>query len=431
MNKVNNYKWITVFLIFNLSFLILNSPSAKAQSAKVQTAWRNLQDYETSKDVSSLMKAKESIDLATVYEDTKEKAKTWVYRSKIYYALFKNSLDVEDKKLTTIKDKNERLTKAYGAVSTVEFEETGKAIEKSVTLDKDKTYQADLAMIGMQMLADIGNLAIGKYNAGKYKEAMEYFAASYESSKMMGKKDTSQITNAIICAQKEKDNEKIKYYDQKAIDEKIAVPYNYSSMYDAKIALKDTAGAMQALQAGRAAFSTNVELMNMETNNLLLKGKYQEAIANLDKAIAADPKNAKLYVAKGVAYFNMVYPQDNASKAEKPKNYDELMGKAEESYKKATELDPKLADAWASLGVIYNNWSIEQTKRCDDLIKQATKLKECDAKTTEMYNKAIPAFEKAIDLNPNDKASMKILSKLYLLTNQPDKAEKLRALMKK
>ncbi len=415
-------------------FIALSIPVvAFSQSAKVQTAWRNLQDYETSKDVSSLVKAKEAIDLATNYEDTKDKAKTWVYRSKIYYALFKNNLEQEEKKLTTISDKNERLTKAYGAVSVENFKETDVASTKALTLDKDKTYQADLDKLDIQMLNDVNNLAVGKYNAGKYKEAMGYFEESYGAAKKMGKKDTSQITNAIICAQKEKDNEKIKYYDQKAIDEKIAAPFNYSSLYDAKMSLKDTAGAIQTIQAGRAAFPSNVELMNVETNYLLIKGKYQEAIANLDKAIASDPKNSKLYIAKGAAYFSIVYPQDNGSKkeAEKPKNYDELMGKAEDSYKKATELDPKYADSWASLGVVYNNWSIEQSKRCDDLIKQATKLKECDEKTKEMYNKAIPAFEKAIDLNPNDKSSMKILQKLYLLTNQPDKAEKVHSMMKK
>jgi tetratricopeptide (TPR) repeat protein len=260
---------------------------------------------------------------------------------------------------------------------------------------------------------------------------MEYFEASYEATKAMGKKDTSQLTNAIICAQKEKDNEKIKYFDQKAIDEKVAVPFNYSSLYDAKLALKDTAGATQAIQVGRAAFPNNVELMNMETNTLLIKGKFVEAIANLDKAIAADPKNARLYIAKGTAYFKMAYPDNAGKNPVIPKNYDEIMGKSEDSYKKATETDPKNADAWGYLGVVYNNWSIEQSKRCDDLIKQATKLKECEAKTKEMYDKAIPAFEKAIDLNPNDKASMKILQKLYLLTNQPDKAEKVHAMMKK
>ena len=167
--------------------------------------------------------------------------------------------------------------------------------------------------------------------------------------------------------------------------------------------------------------------MNIETSQLLTNGKYQEAIDNLDKAIATDPKNSNLYRARGDAYFSIANPK----KAAKPKNYDELMGKAESSYKKAIELDPKYADSWANLGIVYNNWSVEQSLRCDDLIKQATKLKECEAKTKEMYDKAIPAFEKAIDLNPNDKASMKILQKLYLLTNQPDKAEKVHAMMKK
>ena len=400
----------------------------------MQTAWRSLQDYETSKDVSSLMKAKECIDLATNNEDTKEKAKTWVYRSKIYYALFKNNLEQEEKKVpATVTNKNERLTKAYGAVSTADYEEAGKAIEKAATLDKDKSYQTDFAMLGMQMLNDVNNLAVGKYNTGKYKEAMEFFETSYEASKMMGKKDTSQLTNAIICAQKEKDNEKIKLYNQKAIDEKVATPYNYGNLFDVKTALKDSVGAMQTLQAGRAAFPTNVDLMNRETDYLMSHGKNQEALSNLDKAIASDPKNAKFYLAKGIAYYSMANPRDYAAKKDldKPKNYDEIMGNAEASYKKATELDPKLYEAWYNLGTLYNNWSTEQTKRCDDLIKQATKLKECEAKSTEMINKAIAAFEKAIEVNPNDKTTMTYLNRLYLITNQPDKAEKMRAMMKK
>src|ERR1700752_1415630 len=291
-------------------FIALSLPVvAFSQSAKVQTAWRSLQDYETSKDVSSLMKAKECIDLATNYDDTKDKAKTWVYRAKVYYDLFKNSLEQEEKKIpATITNKSERLTKAYGAVSTADYEESGKALEKAVALDKDKAYQADMGMLGMQMFNDVNNLAIGKYNAGKYKEAMEYFEGSYEASKMMGKKDTSQLSNALICAQREKDFEKVKTYNQKAIDDKVATAYNYGNLTDAKMILKDTAWALQTLQAGRAAFPTNVDLMNRETDYLMSKGKNQEALANLDKAIASDPKNAKFYLAKGIAYYGMANP---------------------------------------------------------------------------------------------------------------------------
>jgi tetratricopeptide (TPR) repeat protein len=410
-------------------FIALSIPAvAFSQSAKVQTAWRSLQDYETSKDVSSLMKAKECIDLASNHEDTKEKAKTWVYRAKVYYDLFKNSLDQEEKRVpATVTNKNERLTKAYGTVSTTDYEEAYKAIEKATPLDKDKAYQADMGMLSMQMFNDVNNLAIGKYNAGKYKEAMDFFETSYEASKMMGKKDTSQLTNALICAQREKDYEKVKTYNQKAIDEKIATAYNYGNLSDAKLILKDTAGAMQTLQAGRTAFPTNVDLMNRETDYLMSKGKNQEALANLDKAIATDPKNGKFYLAKGISYYSMANPRDAAAKKDldKPKNYDEIMGNAETSYKKATELDPKLYEAWYNLGTLYNNWSTEQLKRCDDLIKQATKLKECEGKSTELVNKAIPAFEKAIQINPSDAATKKYLKRLYLMTNQPDKAEKL------
>ncbi|HTA63459.1 MAG TPA: tetratricopeptide repeat protein [Bacteroidia bacterium] len=409
-------------------FIALSLPAvAFSQSAKVQTAWRSLQDYETSKDVASLMKAKECIDLASNNEDTKDKAKTWVYRAKVYYDLFKNNLEQEEKKVpATVTNKNERLTKAYGAVSTADYEEAAKAIEKAVPLDKDKAYQADFGMLSMQMFNDVNNLAIGKYNAGKYKEAMEFFETSFEASKMMGKKDTSQLTNALICAQREKDYGKVKTYNQKAIDEKVATAYNYGNLSDAKMILKDTVGAIQTLQAGRVAFPTNVDLMNRETDYLMSKGKNQEALANLDKAIATDPKNGKFYLAKGIAYYSMANPRDVAAKKdlEKPKNYDEIMGNAEASYKKATELDPKLYEAWFNLGLVYNNWSIEQQKRCDDLIKQATKLKECEAKSTELINKAIPAFEKTIEISPNDTGTRKTLRKLYLMTNQPDKAEK-------
>ena len=412
-------------------FIALSIPVvAFSQSAKVQTALRNAQDYETSKDVSSLMKAKEAIDLATNNEETKEKAKTWVYRTRVYYDLFKNALEQEEKKIpSTVTNKNERITKAYGAVSITDYEEAGKAAEKAMALDKDKNYQADLGMIGLQMYNDVNNLAVGKYNAKKYKEAMDFFETSYEASKMMGKKDTSQLTNALICAQSEKNSEKIKFYNQKAIDEKVATPYNYGNLFDIKMEAKDTTGALQTLQAGRAAFPANVDLMNRETDYLMSKGRDAEAIANLDKAIASDPKNPKAYFAKGLAYFNVANPLDAAKKgyAEKPKNFDDLMGNSETNFKKATELDPKFSEAFANLGNTYYLWGFEWQKRCDDLIKQATKLKECEAKQNEMNLKATPAFEKAVELNPNDKASMKCLERLYLLSNQPEKAAKIKA----
>lgn len=414
------------------TLLVMAVPVAlTAQSAKVQTAWRQLQDYESSKDVSSLMKAKEAIDLATNHENTKNETKTWVYRARIYYALFKNALDQESKKLeATVSNKDERLTKAYGSVSTVDYEEAGKAMEKAVTMDKDKTYQMDYAMVGMAMMNDVNNLAVGKYGAGKYAEAAEYFEASYMTTKMMGKKDTATLMNALICAQKSKDQAKVKEYNEKIISEKLATPYNYVSLYDVKQTMKDSAGAMQTLKDGRAAFPNDADLMNREIEYYLQRGKDAEALANLDKAIEKTPNSAILWLVRGNIYDKMANPKgkDASGKEvekDKPKNFDELMGKAETNYKKCAELDPKNSDAFYNLGALYNNWGGVETRRCDDLVKQAAKLKECEARANDRFNKAIPALEKALEFNPTDKSIMAPLRKLYLLTNQPEKAKEM------
>jgi tetratricopeptide (TPR) repeat protein len=405
-----------------------------AQSAKVQTAYRNLSDYETSKDVASLMKAKEAIDLASNHEDTKEKTKTWVYRTEVYYYLFQNDLATEEKKLLdpavkteTPAQKSARRTKAYGAVSTANYEEAGKAMQKAVTLDKDKTYQQEYGMIGMQMMGDINNLAIGKFTVGKYKEAMEFFEASYDTKKMLNPngKDTASLINCLVSAQKEKNNEKIKYYDQKMIDEKVATPYTFNSLYDVKMNMGDTAGATETLKFGRTTFPNDLDMMNREIELYLRKGKDLEALANLDKAIEKTPNNALLYLVRGNVFDKQANPKDAAGKEkEKPKNFDELMGKAEVNYKKATELDPKNSDAFYNLGALYNNWGGISIKRCDDLIKQATKMKECEAAANDKFNKAIPPLETALELHPT-KDIMMPLRKLYLLTNQTEKAQKM------
>jgi len=401
-----------------------------AQSAKVQTAWRQLQDYQTSKDVSSLMKAKEAIDLATNHENTKNEAKTWSYRSQVYYALFKNALEQEEKKLAaTVPDKNERLTKAYGNVSTVDLEESGKALEKLQQLDKDLTYfkTPEMMKMGYDVLGDVNNLAVGKYNTGKYAEAAEYFESSYMSTKMMGRKDTASLTNALVCAQKAKDVNKVKEYNEKIMAEKLATPYNYISLYDAKMQLKDSAGATKTLNEGRQLFPNDIDLLNRETDIYLQSGRDAEAQANLDKAIQKSPNSGILYLARGNIYDKQANPKDAAGKEkDKPKNYEELMTKAETDYKKASELDPKNSDAWYNMGALYNGWANTNIQLCDNLIKQAAKMKECEAKATEKYMKAITSLEKVLELNPGDKSTMKYLHKLYIRTEQNDKANKIK-----
>ena len=176
--------------ILNIALLIVLPFSVFSQKSKVQGAWRSLSDYESTlndnPDVSYLLKAKESIDLATANEETKNQVKTYAYRFRIYINLFSNSLKEEEKKLTSIADKNERLQTAYGNVATSEFDEASKSLNKIKELDlkkfekiskgeTDSEEDGKLFTSMSQLQVYSANLATGKYKVKKFDEAADLF----------------------------------------------------------------------------------------------------------------------------------------------------------------------------------------------------------------------------------------------------------------
>ena len=415
-----------------LAVAVISFYGAVSQNSKVQNAFRALNDYNSSKDVDMLKKAKLNIDEACQHPDTKEKPKTWVYRSNVYFALFKNNLIIEQEKLNEISNKDEKLELAYGNVSTVEYEEAGKSLEKAQELDKDKAYQMEMAMSGMGMMGEINNLAVGKFKAKKYEEAMEFFEGSFEITKAMGKKDTNSIYNAMISAQKASNFEKTRYYADKMIKEKVANAITYQFLFDANIGLKDTSAAKNALSQGRTAFPNDTYLMNRETEFYLQSGKQEEALTNLNTALTKDPGNAQLYLVRGNVFDNLANPKDeNKKDKEKPKDFEELVAKAEADYLKSTELNNSNFDTWYNLGALYNNWGAFYQAKADAITKAGPEQKAFESKAKDLFNKAIPALEKALEINSKDKATMFALRKLYMLTGQSEKATKMSENMKK
>ncbi len=413
--------------------LLVSAPFlGTAQSSKVQTAWRNISDYESSKDAASLAKAKEAINAAIVHEDTKGKAKTWVYKAKVEYYTYLDNFKKEEAKLTEVTDKDEKKTLAYGNVSLVEYEEAGKAMQTAAELDKDKAYQTDIAMLGMMMMNDVNNLAYGRFKVKKYEEAADMFYSSYLTTKMMGKKDTNSLFNAVLSSQKSKKEEDVKKYTEMMIREKVATPYTYNTLYDTKMTLKDSVGAFETLTKGREAFPNDMDLMNKETEFYLKQGKQDQALANLNKSIEKDPKNYIFYLVRGNIYDNLANPKDNNNKdKDKPKDYDDLMGKAATDYTKAGELDPKNFDISYNTGALYNNWGGYYQGKADARTKMDAEQKALSDKALGYFKMAIPALEKALSLKDTDKTTMQALRKLYLITGDTVKAKEMTEKMKK
>ena len=441
--------------ILNIALLFVLPFSVFSQKSKVQGAWRSLSDYESTlndnPDVSYLLKAKESIDLATANEETKNQVKTYAYRFRIYINLFSNSLKEEEKKLTSIADKNERLQTAYGNVATSEFDEASKSLNKIKELDlkkfekiakgeTDSEEDGKLFTSMSQLQVYSANLATGKYKVKKFDEAADFFESlAISNTFMTGKKDTSNFYNACVCAQKAKNVTKMFDYNKKMIDENIASPYNYQTIYDLKLSQNDTATALEYLKIGRTQFPNDVYLMNKETELFLQKGEQAKALANLQTAIAKEPNNAVLQYVIGNVYDNLANPKGKSGKDTiKPADYEDLVTKAAEHYQKAVDLKPASQDGYFNtlynLGALYNNYGntiYAKAMEKATIADLAKNQKGYEAKSMESYKKAIPYLEQALSIKPDDKTCISALRTLYYKTGNEAKGKEMSERMKK
>lgn len=428
-----------------------------AQKSKVQTAWRALNDYESTEkdgkpDLVYLNKAKDAIDAALAHEDTRNQGKTHAYKARVSYAFYHYYLSQELKKTeTSVPDKNERAMLAYGNTPLADFENANMEIEKAKEVDPKfmETIMEGLtkgtsmlseddvkfALVAQQMKMESANIAQGKYKAKKFDEAADYFYKTGFLNTMLYKaKDTANFYNACISAGKAKNTTKILEYNKKMIDGKIASPYNYEAMYNAHLTKTppDTNAAMEILKKGRVAFPNDLSLMNKETDYFLAKGKQQEALNNLKTSIEKDPTNPIFHLITGQIYDGMANPKDKVTGKElaKPANYEELIKNAEASYLKGIELKSTNKDFQYNLifnlGALYNNYGGYYQNRQPEKITDAAKVqKENDIKSQESFKKAIPLLEQALTIKPDDKPTMIALRKLYMFTKEDAKAKEM------
>ena len=166
-------------------------------------------------------------------------------------------------------------------------------------------------------------------------------------------------------------------------------------------------------------------LHNLYGNALAGQGKYQEAVASFNKALAIDPSVAELHFNIGTLFTNMNRTEESISSYKKavqlnPSLVDahynlgtayqslEEFDKAANSYQKAIELEPGFFEAMVNLGVVLQEQS--QLRPAIDIYQRALHIQQ-DAKVyfnmgTALKNEgklpdAIDAYNKALELEPN------------------------------
>ncbi|WP_291910627.1 hypothetical protein [Chitinophaga sp. CB10] len=396
--------------------------SVMAQKAKVSSAEENL----TKQD---LEKAKADIDAALQHDKTKNDAKTWFVDGRILEAMG-----------TKAKDPALAL-QAYDAYK--------KAYEINPDM-KDGVLTLNQSMYNIY--AVVANAGYAALNEQKWEPALNNFSKAEEVVSFYNKQknittplptDTALIFYTGYAASQAKQSDAALTYLQKAADLQFkgepALYVILGQLYEEK---GDNANWLKAIEQGKAVFPKDKRFNDMEMLYYTKTGKTAELLGMLEKKIAENPSDVQLQLDYAIRLDNLANPRDNnGNDAPKPANYNELIGKAEEAYKKVLAANPSDAIANFQLGALYFNRAVVYNKQLNELdSKQQTsaKAKELQSNMENLMNQSLPYFEKADEsftakgasLDASDKQSYEsclyALQKIYAIKNQTAKMEEVK-----
>ncbi len=148
-------------------------------------------------------------------------------------------------------------------------------------------------------------------------------------------------------------------------------------------------------------------------NIYIFTNQYDKAIATLDAVIENDPSNAELWNVKGQLY-------------ETQKDVDGAI----ECFQKALELQPDFAIAMGNLGRMYFNSAIEKNNTLSENITNTAEFNAAREKEVlPLYRKALPYYEKAHQIDPEERDYMVALRGIYYNLNDAANLTKIEAEM--
>ena len=169
----------------------------------------------------------------------------------------------------------------------------------------------------------------------------------------------------------------------------------YECLIQAYNVQKNAAEAIKVINEAKVLFPDDDNIRHSELNYYIVTGKIDDLIKKLEEAIAKEPKNADLLFDLATAYQTLAYPKGGPKAA----NAAELVGKAEDAYKRALVVAPENALINFNCGAMFYN----QAAECNDKMNAITGTSTADQKNYDeikgkrdgLFAKSLPFFEKA------------------------------------
>lgn len=407
-------------VLFSLLGVVMFAHFAAAQDdggKLAKQAGKALTSYniDPTQNADKLTEARQKIDQAMQTAEAQGMVSAWITRGDIYSTILQRDMA---KKMI---DPKAQLTGDNDAL--VAFE----AYKMAYDNPNAKKYEKSDAVKGMmEVQGHLVNIGVNKFEAQEYEKAFKSFQASLQAHEILLANNqksvletTDQYENQVyvtgLAAQQAKRNDDaLKYYTE-LYEKGNAKPGVYEGLFGIKQETGDEAGALKILTEGRAKHPDDSGLLFAEINVYLKKGKLDELTDRLKQAIVKEPTNIGLYVTLGNVYDNLYQTATKDKDEARAKEYFEL---AKSYYTQATEKDPKNVDAVYSLGALYYNKAAVRTQEMnampDDFSSAGLKkLQAMKDEVMALFDQALPYFQKAESLDPNDLNTLIALNEIY------------------
>lgn len=375
-------KQIRLFLILMLTVSV--AFAQKEKTPKVEKAKILL-------DKGEVAEAQQIIDAAIEHEKTKDKVKTWYYRGLIYESIYNS----EDQAIKGLSDNS--------------FAEAATAFLKVKELDGETgTYYVFSDQRIVALYSSAFNAAAEAYQSGDYEGAIGYF----DMVKLVFPNDTAAWQYSGYAAQQLDDNElALKNFNYLADNNMADVNVHRNIIYMYRAVVNDTTAALEAAERARAQYPEDHDLKQDEITLLIMTKQIEEAKEKLNAAIEKDPDNYILYYEMGYIY-------------DATEQYDEAIA----WYERCLEKNPEYFEALYNLGVNKYNQGAEILKVAQEMDLETYKKegKAVEAKANDVFILAVPYFERAHEVKPDDVSTLQTLQTLYALMKKYDKVEEVK-----
>jgi tetratricopeptide (TPR) repeat protein len=353
-------------------------------------------------DQGALDKAKEALDLAIANPKSANNAKLYAAKGRLCQEAFKSD------------------NPKFKALYADPLEEAYNAYQKAMELDPKGGMKKQFSLNQTYLLLgnDFINQGVKNFEVQNYEAALKSFEFNIKiasSDVYLGVIDSGIYFNAGLAAYNGKLYAKAIPYFKKCTELKYEKTMPYFLEFQSYMAIGDVPNAEATLQSAFKVYPDNQEVILQLVDFYMKNDKLADAFSYINLAKSKDPNNHSLFWAEGVLFM-------------KQEKYDDAI----KCLTKSVELKGDLFDTQFNLGVCYYNKAVEMFQKANEIM-DATKYNAALGEANIVFVNAIPYFEKANSLKPEDPDALRNLKELYfrLRTVKPEYQAKYDDVMKK